>query len=67
MSALHSDNTMFDGWFIMGIGTEPGKQITYHLPMRFFDEALKFCEYLHRAPEWDGHTAADVLKRLREL
>ena len=32
-SKLHFDGTMFDGWFISGIGIEKGEQITYHLPI----------------------------------
>ena len=29
----HSDGSLWDGWFILGIGLEKGKQITYHLPL----------------------------------
>ena len=62
-SKLHSDGTKFDGWFIMGIGTAPGEQITYHLPIEKWDQA--WCaEELPRAPEFDGHTPADVVRRL---
>src|ERR1700674_4946856 len=32
-SKFHSDGTMFDGWFVAGIGIEKGSQITYHLPV----------------------------------
>ena len=32
-SERHSDGSMIEGWFIMGIGTEEGDQITYHLPI----------------------------------
>ena len=64
-SRLHSDGTMFDGgWFIAGIETPEG-QATYHLPIKKWDE-LNVLE-LDRAPEWDGHTADDVLKRLSSL
>lgn len=63
---LHSDGSRFDGWFIMGIGTRPGRQITYHLPMSRWADA-DFVDYsLDRAPTFDGHTSADVLARLRE-
>jgi hypothetical protein len=64
-SKLHADGTMFDGWFIAGIGKAMGEQITYHLPLKYWDE----CEgkELEHAPEWDGHTPAEVLERLKNL
>lgn len=65
-SKLHSDGSSIDGWFIMGIDTEPGRQITYHLPMSRWDDT-GFMVTLDRAPEFDGHTSADVLVRLRRL
>ena len=65
-SKLHSDGTMFEGgWFILGINTKKGKQVTYHLPIRFWEET-KFAKTLERAPKWDGHTSDDVLKRLKK-
>ena len=63
-SRRHSDGSSFDGWFIMGIFTEHGKQMTYHLPDSKWDEAAFAVERTH-APEWDGHTAAEVVNRLR--
>lgn len=65
-SKLHSDGTSFEGWFILGIGKEQGQQITYHLPLSRWDET-NFAKTLDRAPEWDGHTSADVLERLKDL
>ena len=65
-SKLHSDGSAFDGWFIMGIGTKPGDQITYHLPISRWDETNWLTER-PRAPEFDGHTSADVLQRLRQF
>lgn len=62
-SMKHADGTMFDGWFIMGIGKEPSIQITYHLPIAEWPNT-SFCETLANAPEWDGHTPNDVLTRL---
>lgn len=65
-SKLHSDGTSWEGWFIMGIRTEPGKQISYHLPMSKWAET----DYIHeieRAPEFDGHTSSDVLNRINKL
>ena len=69
-SRLHSDGSSFDGWFVLGIGKEKGKQITYHLPNDRWDEVTErvlTVETLDRAPEWDGHTPADVLERLKNL
>lgn len=65
-SKLHSDGTMFEGMFILGLGTEPGKQITFHYHLDKW-EACDFAETLEKAPEWDGHTPADVLERLKAL
>lgn len=67
MSAKHSDGTFFDGWFVLGLYTEKGRQITYHLPMVKWPEVEKFAQEYVTAPEFDGHTAADVLKRIGEV
>ena len=64
-SKLHSDGSAFDGWFVMGIGTAPGEQITYHLPMSRWADTEWLGTERPRAPEFDGHTSADVLQRLR--
>ena len=64
-SELHSDGTMFDGWFVAGIGIKKGEQITYHLPLKYWDK-LK-CVGFEKAPEWDGHTPEDVIERLGKL
>lgn len=61
-SKLHSDGTMFDGWFIAGMNLPTGV-ITYHLPERLWD-SLAFINTPNFAPEWDGHTAADTVDRL---
>lgn len=65
-SAYHSDGTMYDGWFILGVYKEAGKQISYHIPVDRWDET-EFAETLERAPEWDGHTPADVIERLKAI
>ena len=65
-SKLHADGTMYDGWFVIGIGREKGEQISYHLPLARWDET-DFAETLPNAPEYDGHTSDDVLERLRKL
>lgn len=66
-SKLHHDGTGYDGWFILAIGREAGKQITYHIPMSRWDET-DFAETFEKAPvPFDGHTSADVLERLKAL
>lgn len=65
-SKLHSDGSGFEGWFILGIGQKKGSQITYHIPLSYWDQT-NFAVTLDQAPEWDGHTSVDVLKRLKVL
>lgn len=64
-SKLHHDGTMWDGWFIAGLFIEKGEQISYHLPIDKWDALHS--EVLERAPEWDGHTPADVIERLLRM
>ena len=56
-SLFHDDGTVMEGWFIGGVtlGHQP---ITYHMPTR------SGARYQDRAPKWDGHTSADVIKRI---
>jgi hypothetical protein len=65
-SKLHSDGSSFNGWFILGINKEKGKQITYHLPIDKWEET-NFVEELPKAPKYDGHTSNDILKRIKTL
>jgi len=65
-SLLHSDGSMFEGMFIIGYGTEPGEQITFHYHLDKWNDC-DFAQTLEKAPEWDGHTPADVLERLKHL
>lgn len=67
-SKNHSDGEpAFGGtWFVLGIGKKKGEQITYHLPIERWEET-GFAETLEKAPEFDGHTSADVLNRLKNL
>ena len=67
MSLKHSDGSSFKGWFIMGINEDKGKQISYHLPIRFWLECTEVARVLENAPIWDGHTSNDVLERLKQL
>jgi hypothetical protein len=63
---IHSDGTSFEGWFVLGIGYDEGEQITYHLPLSRWYECA-FAVDLSEAPEYDGHSSADVLERLKKL
>jgi hypothetical protein len=66
-SKYHSDGELCFGTgtqFVLGIGSMVGKQITYHVPIERWDET-NFAVTLEKAPEWDGHTSADVLARLK--
>lgn len=65
-SKAHSDGTVWDGWFILGISTIKGQQITYHLPMEKWGQT-EFAATLDKAPEFDGHTPDDALSRLSSL
>lgn len=65
-SKLHHDGTSYDGWFIVGFHTKPGFQVSYHIPMKYWDYFDLFVER-ERAPEWDGHTPADVVERLKNI
>lgn len=65
-STTHSDGSVMEGWFVLGIGKKQGEQITYHLPLDEWAEC-DFAETLEKAPEWDEHTSDDVLERLISL
>lgn len=66
-SRFHSDgNPAYEGWYIMGLGMRKGEQISYHIPLSRWEET-NFVATLDKAPEWDGHTSADVLERLKAL
>lgn len=61
-SKLHADGTMYPGYFIAG--QVLGKEVaTYHLPLKYWDWLR--AEERERAPEWDGHTPADVVKLIQ--
>jgi len=62
----NADGQKWEGWFIAGLFPEEGKQITYHLPMRFW-EALEGVPWFDVNPYFDGHTSEDVINRLKSL
>lgn len=62
----HHDGSSFDGWFIAGMDL-PAGAITYHLPISMWGLLDGAGIYkMDTAPEWDGHTAADVVSRIAE-
>lgn len=64
-SLRHHDDTMYDGMFIVGIDTPDG-QATYHYDIDPYWDIFE-CRELERAPEWDGHTPAQAIERIRGL
>ena len=65
-SRHHDDGKEWPGWIILRLYTEPGRQITYHLPTSYWEE-LGEIKTLEMAPAYDGHSSAEVLKRLQEI
>jgi hypothetical protein len=63
-SKRHADGSMYDYYFIAGIQT-PAGMVTYHIELLHWD--MFDVPELERAPEYDGHTSADVLERLPSL
>ena len=63
-SKLHYDGTMYNGMFIAGIET-PNGQATYHIEDKYWD--LFDITEVPNAPEWDGHTPDDAIKRILTL
>lgn len=71
MSWRHSDGEpCFGGneWFIV-IGELPtGQQVSYHLPKALWDKAeATGVQVVDKAPQWDGHSSADVAKRILDF
>ena len=64
-SKYHSDGSMFDGMFIVGINTPDG-QATYHYDIDPYWNMFNVRE-LDRAPEYDGHTPDDAIRRIGSL
>ena len=65
-SIKHSDGTIIKNWFVLGIFKESGNQITYHLPIKYWD-TCPFAQALDKAPDYDQHSSYDVLDRLEKL
>lgn len=64
-SKLHHDGTMYDNMFIVGIDTPMG-QATYHFDIDPYWNYF-VCEEKPKAPEWDGHTPDQSIRRFLSL
>ena len=62
-SRTHSDGSSFDGWFICGMNLPTG-QVSYHLPDRMWSAVEEMGLDKNPQPEWDGHTAEQVVERM---
>jgi len=60
----NSEGDEWEGWFIAGMNYPDG-QITYHLPDSMWD--LVHAPVIERNDRYDGHTSADVVKRITEI
>lgn len=60
----HDDGSNYEGWFIGGMQLPTGT-VTYHMPVSMWAllDGVGVATMM-RAPKWDGHTSADVVKRL---
>ena len=58
----HNDGTFLEDWFLSCVVIN-GKQISYHLPMKYWDK-IAGKAYEVSPLEFDGHTSDDVVKIL---
>lgn len=64
-SKKHSDGSEMEWWFLAWTKNLDWEMITYHLPVLLWDDVA--IRELSLAPEWDWHTSADVLERLKYI
>jgi len=62
----NADGQKWAGWFVCGINPTPGKQITFHLPEKYWPN-LDGIETHDVNPYFDGHNAQDVRDRLNNV
>lgn len=67
ISTKHDDGTEMVGWFVAGMILASG-DVTYHMPDSLWEYAnhTGACSR-PTAPPFDGHTSADVVRRLKSL
>lgn len=58
-SKHHSDGSMFEDYFIVGIST-PAGDFTYHYHIQHW--GVFDVKEVDRAPEWDGHESKDIIR-----
>jgi hypothetical protein len=64
-SDRHHDDSQWEGWFIAGMCLPTG-DVSYHLPSSMWTLAFQTgAKLLDKGHEWDGHTSADVVKRIQ--
>lgn len=61
----NQDGEEWPGWFIAGMDTPMG-QLSYHMPDEWWDRLPNIAE-VERNSGYDGHTSADVLRRIQQL
>lgn len=61
----HHDGTMYDGMFLVGIDTPDG-QASYHYDIEPYWDMFE-CKELEYAPDWDGHTPDEAIRRIGNL
>ena len=64
-SLRHHDGTMYDGYFIVGLDTPDGPA-TYHYEVEPYWTMFN-CREIPFAPEWDGHTPDEAIRRIEGL
>jgi len=61
----HDDGSAIKGYWVAGMRL-PAGDVSYHVPDRMWKLLDRHAiQTLPKAPPWDGHTPADVLRRLR--
>lgn len=65
-SDFFSDGSLRPGFFLIGLGTDPEKQITYLLPIEMRGYVESFGRLLSVAPPFKGHNTEDVRERVVE-
>jgi hypothetical protein len=64
----HSDGTFFSDWMLLGMSIPDIGQVTYHIPEKYREMCRELgIPSLNIAPPFDGHSAKDVLKRLKRF
>ena len=62
-SKFHDDKSCIEGYFLLGVNTKEGEQITYHIRNHHWN-STDFANTLAVGPKYDGHTPQDVVTRL---